>query len=142
MDDALLVGVLDGLADLHEELQALFDVQPLSIAILGDGDPRHVLHDEVGSSRLRRPGVEHLGNVGVVHHRQCLPLGLEAGDHLPGVHAQLDDLQRHPPADGLLLLGQIDDGEAALADLLQDLVVADALAGLKLSPVRPRRACS
>ncbi len=91
------------------------------------------------SSRVRRPGVEHLGDVGVVHHRQCLALGLEAGDHLLGVHPELDDLQGHPPADGLLLLGQVDDGESALADLLQDLVVADALAGLKLSPVRPHR---
>ena len=26
--------------------------------------------------------------------RQGLPLGLEAGDDLPGVHARLDDLER------------------------------------------------
>ena len=40
------------------------------------------------------PGVEHLGDVRVVHQGQRLPLGLEAGDHLPRVHARLDDLQR------------------------------------------------
>ncbi len=52
VDDALLVGVLDGFADLCEELQPLLDVQALSIAVLGDGDTRHVLHDEIGPSRL------------------------------------------------------------------------------------------
>jgi hypothetical protein len=38
----------------------------------------------------------------MVHHRQGLPLGLEAGDHLPRIHPRLDDLQRHPPLDRLL----------------------------------------
>jgi hypothetical protein len=33
----------------------------------------------------------------VVHHRQRLPPGLEAGDDLLGVHAQLDELERHAP---------------------------------------------
>ena len=38
----------------------------------------------------------------MIHHRQRLPLGLEAGDHLPGVHPQLDDLQRDLAADRVL----------------------------------------
>ena len=56
--------------------------------------------------------------------RACA-LGFEAGDHLPGVHAQLDDLQRHAAANRLLLLGHEDDAEAPFADLLQQLVGAD-----------------
>ena len=40
------------------------------------------------------PASRTLRDVGVVHHRQRLPLGLEARDHLPGVHAELDDLLR------------------------------------------------
>ena len=75
------------------------------------------------------PAVEHLGDVGVVHQRQGLPLGLEPGDHLPGVHARLDDLQGDLAADRLGLLGHEDDAEAALADLLQQLVRADHRAG-------------
>ena len=31
------------------------------------------------------PGVEHLGEVEVVHHREPLAVGLEAGEHLLGV---------------------------------------------------------
>ena len=75
------------------------------------------------------PGVEHAGDVGVVHHRQGLPLGLEAGDHLPGVHARLDDLERDPALDRLGLLGHEDDAHAPFADLLQQLVGADDRAG-------------
>ena len=66
----------------------------------------------------------------MVHQRQRLPLGLEPGDDLLGVHAQLDDLERDPAADRLLLLGHVDHAAAAFADLLQQLVAADPVAGL------------
>ncbi len=66
----------------------------------------------------------------VVHERQRLPFGLEAGDHLFGVHAELDDLERDPAAHRLLLLGHIDHAATALADLLAELVMADLVAGL------------
>ena len=36
-----------------------------------------------GRPGLGRAGVEHLGDVRMVHQRQRLPLGLEAGDDLP-----------------------------------------------------------
>ena len=65
----------------------------------------------------------------MVHQRQRLPLGFEAGDHLPRVHAGLDDLERHLPLDRLGLLGHEDDAHAAFADLLQQLVRADDRAG-------------
>ena len=65
----------------------------------------------------------------MVHQRQRLPLGLEAGDHLPRVHAGLDDLERHLAADRLVLLGHVDDAHAPFADLLQQLVGADDCAG-------------
>ena len=45
------------------------------------------------------------------------------------VHARLDDLQRHLAADGLRLLGHVDDAHAPFADLLQQLVGADDRAG-------------
>ncbi len=76
------------------------------------------------------PGVEDLGDVGMIHHRQRLPLGLEAGDHLPRVHPRLDDLQRHPALDRLGLLGHVDDAHAPFANLLEQLVRADRIARL------------
>ena len=65
----------------------------------------------------------------MVHQRQSLPLGLEAGDHLAAVHPRLEDLQRHLAADRLGLFRHEDDAEAAFADLLQQLVRPDHRAG-------------
>ena len=125
------MGVLDGLANLHEQLQALRHAQPRGIAILGDRHALDVLHHEKGPARVRQPAVEHLGDIGVVHHGQGLPLGLEAGQHGLRVHAGLDELQRHLAADGLGLFGHPHRAHAALADGFQQLVAAgDDGAGL------------
>ena len=63
------------------------------------------------------------------HHRQGLSFGLEAGDDLFGVHAGLDDLERDLAADGLGLLGDVDDAHAALANLFAEGVGADLGSG-------------
>ena len=97
------------------------------IAVLGDLDPAHQFHDEVGPAGLGRAGVEHLRDVRMVHHRQRLALGLEPGDDLPAVHAQLDDLEGDAAFDRLALLGHPDFAKAAFADLLQQLVAAKHL---------------
>ena len=65
----------------------------------------------------------------MVHHGQGLALGLEAGDDLPGVHAQLDDLEGDTAADRFLLLGHVNHAHAAFADFLEQLVAADHRAG-------------
>ena len=100
------------------------------VAIIRDPDAAHQFHHEIGPAGLGRAGIEHLGDVRMVHHRQRLPLRLEPGDHLPGVHAQLDDLERDPPAHRLGLLGHVDHAAAAFAELLASLVPADDVAGL------------
>ena len=61
----------------------------------------------------------------MIHQRQGLPLGLEPGDDLAAVHAGLDDFQGDPAADGLGLLGHVDDAHAPFADLLEQAVAAD-----------------
>ena len=63
----------------------------------------------------------------MIHQRQRLPLGLKPGDDTLGVHAQLDDFERHPPAHRFFLLGHINHAAAAFADSLQQLVRPDAL---------------
>ena len=129
MDDAFLVGVLDGLADRHEELQPLADRQVQLIAVLGDGDALDQLHDEVRPAFGRRAGVEDLGDIGMVHQGQGLALRLEAAQDLRGVHARFDDLEGDAAFDRLGLLGHPDGAHAALAQLLQQLVRADAASG-------------
>ena len=90
-----------------------------------DRDALDQLHDEVGASRVGRAGVEDLGDIGMIHHRQRLALGLEPGDHLARIHPRLDDLEGDLAVDRLRLLGHVDDPHPALADLLEQLVRAD-----------------
>ena len=99
------------------------------------GMPLDQLHDEVGPAAVGRAGVEDAGDVGMVHQRQGLPLGLEAGDDVARVHARLDDLQRDLAAHGMLLLGHEDQAHAPLADLLHQLVGADHRAGSFGDPI-------
>jgi hypothetical protein len=68
MDDALLMGVLDGFADGEEELEALAGVEAAIIAILRDGDAVDVLHDEERTAIAGDIGVEDTGDVGMIHH--------------------------------------------------------------------------
>src|SRR5439155_21785658 len=80
-------------------------------------------------ARFRSSGIEDAGDVEMVHHRQGLAFGLEAGDHLAAVHAGLNDFQGYLALDGLDLLGHEDCTHAAFAELLQELVRADDRAG-------------
>ena len=66
----------------------------------------------------------------MVHEGQRLPLRIKSGDDLLGIHPQLDDLQGHAAADRSLLVGHIHDAAATLADLLEEFVMANHVAGL------------
>ena len=64
----------------------------------------------------------------MIHHGQRLPFGLEPGDDLLGVHAQLDDFERHPPSHRLGLFGDINHAATAFAHALQKFVAPERLA--------------
>jgi hypothetical protein len=65
----------------------------------------------------------------MVHQCQRLPLGLEPGDDILGVHAELDDLERDAAMNGFLLLGHVNHATTAFADLLEQFVAAYLVAG-------------
>jgi hypothetical protein len=50
---------------------------------------------------------------------------LKAGDHVPAVHARLDDFQCHLATNRMLLFGDKDKPKPAFTDLLHELVRAD-----------------
>ena len=77
MHDPSLVSVLNGLANWYEELES-FARRELRVVTEG-GQRRSVdeLHDEKRLSGMGHPAVEHPGDVGMVHHRECSPLLLE-----------------------------------------------------------------
>ena len=125
VDDPLMMGVLDGLTDIDEEADALVRGEAVGVAVVRDRDALHQLHDEEGATALGRPPVVEAGDVGVVHHRQGLALRLQAGQHLFGVHPQLDDLERYAPVHGLGLLGEPHLPHPPFAQELQQLVRSD-----------------
>jgi hypothetical protein len=62
----------------------------------------------------------------VFHHREGLAFGLEAGDDLPRVHAELDDLEGDLALDGLGLVRGEDDAETTLAEAFEKVIAAAA----------------
>ena len=95
VDHALLMRVLDTIADASEQIEPLLEAQLLLVAVVGEGNAADQFHHEVGATVVGGPGIEDLRDRGVIHDRQGLPLGLEATDDPLGVHACLDDLDRH-----------------------------------------------
>ena len=108
-----------------EQFQPLAWRKLLLVAIFSDRHALDQFHHKVGPTGVSRTGVEHLGDIRMVHHRQCLPLGLEPGNHLPGIHSRLDDLQRYLARNRLGLLGHVDDAHTPFADLLKEPVGAN-----------------
>ena len=62
MDDPLLVGVLDALADLDDEVEAILGGEAVAVAVGRDGIALHELHGEEGTTLRRLSGIEHLGH--------------------------------------------------------------------------------
>ena len=48
VDDALLMRVLDGVTDLDEEIEPFLGGELVLVAVIGDLDPAHQFHHEVG----------------------------------------------------------------------------------------------
>src|SRR4051812_20867561 len=154
MNDSLLVSVLNRLADENEQAQPFLGGQLILVAILRNLNPAHQFHHEVrtahsdaarislthpsgtfaphvGEGRSEgvfcRSRVENLRDVRMIHHGEGLALGLESGNDLPAVHAQLDNFQGHAALDRLALLRHPYFTKAAFAELLEQFVAANHL---------------
>ena len=101
------------------------DRELFAVTEVGDRHAADQFHDEIGPASIGGTGIMDLGDVGMVHHGEGLPLGLEAGNDLPRIHAGLDDLQSHLAAHGIGLQGDIDNAHAAFANLFRELVGTD-----------------
>ena len=113
VDQAFLVRVLNRLADHDEQPQSFASIEFLPITEFGDRSAFHELHHEIGSPRIGRSGIQHRGDVWVIHQGQRLSFGLKSRDNLLSIHARLDDFQSHHTTHGNLLLGSIDDTHAS-----------------------------
>src|SRR5664280_1478608 len=129
MDDSLLVRVLDDLANLDEQLEPIFSGNFVLVAVFGDLDSAHQFHHKVWPSRFSRACIQNFRNVWMIHQRQRLSFGFKPCDDAFGVHAELDDFERDAAANRLLLLGHINDPATTFANLLEQLVSANLVAG-------------
>ena len=119
------MSVLDRLANGDEHFQPFARSQFVAIAVVCDRHPLDQFHRKIRAARVGRSSIQHLGDVVVIHHRECLAFGFEPRDHLAAVHARFDDFQRDFAANGPFLLGHVNRAHAALTDLLQQLVRTD-----------------
>src|SRR6185503_5712620 len=104
--------------------------QVLSVAILRHFDTPDQFHDEVRPAALRCARVEDMGDVRVIHECQDLSLRFKSGNDTLGVHSRFDHLHCHASAYRFLLLGHENHSTTALADLLEQFVATDPVAGL------------
>jgi hypothetical protein len=109
----------------RKQVEALPRAQRVPVAVLRDRNAGDVLHDEVRPPVGGGAGVEHPGDIGVIHQGERLALGLEAGDDLLRVHAGLDHLHRNAAPERLGLLRQVHRAHAALPEQLDDVIRPD-----------------
>src|SRR5436309_7087055 len=117
--------VLHGMAESYKELDPLPDGELLTLAILGDFEATHELHDEVRAAGIGCCGIEDTGNMRMIHEGEGLALVLEARDDLPCVHAELNDFEGDLAPDGGELLSQVNDATAAFAEFLDEQIGTD-----------------
>lgn len=131
VEDAACVCVVDGVADVDEEADALFDGELCGVGVGGDGGAADPLHDEVGLPGVGGAAAEDAGDVGVVHAFEGVAFGVEARQHSAGIHAGLDDLEGEAFAGRVEAFGEVDEAEAAFGHEVEDAVgVIDEFAGL------------
>ena len=128
MNNAFLVGVLDGLANFFEKPEPLRDGQLMLVAVISNGDAVDELHDKKRAATFSRASIEHARNAGMIHERQRLAFGFKPGDDLPSVHPKFDDFERDLAMELLSLLRHPDAAHAAFTDLFQEFVTPDDVA--------------
>ncbi len=129
MDDEVLVRVVHGRTCEAKELQAIGDGEPVAIAVDVQRLAVDQLHDEVRKAFGGCAAVKEAGDVWVIEACHDLALHAEAGQVKPGSEVAAHELD----GDGLQVVivgadGTVDDAHAAGADLLDELVGADATA--------------
>jgi hypothetical protein len=117
MDDAALMGVLNGFTDLNHQSQALARVQVPRIGIFTKGLAADDFHGEVrleAKPRIGRASLVDLRDTGVMEAAERLEFLVEAAEEFGAGPGGLDDLQRNSPTRSVLL-GLIHRSHPALA---------------------------
>src|ERR1700730_9091042 len=115
MNNGFLMSVLNPLADAHEKIQPFADGEFLTVAIIGDGDARDVLHHKIGATIRSGTSVENFGNGGMIHHRQRLPFPFKALHRSGIVSAWAKQLDSNLATNRRFLFGEPDLAHTTLS---------------------------
>ena len=119
MDDALLVGVVHGVAHVREQREARAHVERVLLREAHEVDAVDELHGEEGLLPAAEVGDARLVDVGdarVLQAAEDLGLAAQAAHALRRQRERVHDLQRDAAARGRLL-GLVHEPHAALSDL-------------------------
>jgi hypothetical protein len=105
VDDPLLMGMLDGMADGDEQLQSLAGIQPFFVAVGGDRLPLDQFHHEVGSPLSVVPASRTLAMLGWSIIDSAWRSASKRASTWRAIHAGFDQLERHPPSHRFVLFG-------------------------------------
>src|SRR6267143_1630023 len=129
MNDSFLMRVLHCVTDIKKHIQSCGGLKRILIAMISDLDSANQFHHEIGPSAFGGAGIEHMRDIRMIHQRQYLSFGFEAGDDRLRIHSRFDYLDRHLPAAWLLLFGHENHSATAFTNLLQQLVAANPVTG-------------
>ncbi len=129
MDDQALVSELHRVARSQEDGEPLVDPELMFVAVVEERRAGDMLHDQVRAAVRCGASVDQPRDVGVIEHREDLPLGAESLQDLFRAHAGLDQLDRDLFGEALVVpRGAIDHAHSAAADLFEDAVGAEPVA--------------
>src|ERR1700722_12703894 len=135
MHDQILVRMLNRGAHCTKQLETLWDRQPSGRAMLIDRHAVDEFHDHVRYALLGRASVEHPRDARMIEPRENLPLGVKAPQEEFTAPIEADHLHRHLALERSVgPHGPVYRAHAALADLLKQLVGAEALARKRTRP--------
>ncbi len=124
MDHALLMGVVNGVADSREQLEATTDAEAIRAHELPQRRPANQFHDEVGLGAVVTvfsAGLEHLSDAGVAEVTENLRLVLEPAEGLRRCPTQVQHLQRDRSA-RVFLDRLVHDAHAAAPEFTGDFI--------------------
>src|SRR4029079_18429781 len=95
MNYLLLVRIVERIADGHEELEPLANIQLTRVGIVIERLAFDKFHNEVGQAVFGCAAVEQPGNVWVIECSQDLAFRAKAPENEICIHAALNELDRH-----------------------------------------------
>src|SRR6185436_12524022 len=98
MDDQMLVGVMQGRANLAEELEPGRSRKVMAIAILVDPNTINVLHDKKRNTVPRNSAPIEMRDIWIIQAREDLFFVAKSRDDVVGAHRGSDKFQCDVPA--------------------------------------------